>query len=105
MFVSPREAADICLQIAIALALTVSGMAIASYAARGEKARISAIDVSRPSLWTAVPVRVDPTTQAYLRVDGPAGLELAGGAGDLCHDPIGLRLSCDLVTTTVSTAF
>lgn len=105
MFVSFREAADICLQIALAITLTVSGMAIASYAERGKKAGISAIDVSRPSLWTTVPVRVDLTTQTYLRADAPAGLEFAGGADDLCHDPIGLRLSCDLVTTTVSTAF
>lgn len=105
MFVSPREAADLGLQIALALALTASGMAIASYAVRGEKARISAIDVSRPSLWTAAPVRVDLTTQTYLRADAPAGLELADGADELCLDPIGLRLSCDLITTTASTAF
>jgi len=105
MFVSPREAADLGLQIALAITLTMSGMAIASYAVRGEKDKISAIDVSRPSLWTAAPVRIDPTRQAYLRADTPAGLELAGAADDLCHDPIGLRLSCDLITTTASTAF
>ncbi|MBY3036531.1 MULTISPECIES: hypothetical protein [Rhizobium] len=105
MFVSPREAADLGLQIALALALTASGMAIASSALGGEKGRISAIDVSRPSLWTAAPVRVDVTTQTYQRADAPAGLELAGTEDDLCHDPIGLRLSCDLITTTASTAF
>ncbi|MBB3163697.1 hypothetical protein FHS25_004177 [Rhizobium laguerreae] len=102
MFVSPREAADLGLQIALSLALTASGMAIASSALSGEKGRISAID---PSLWTAAPVRVDVTTQTYLRADAPAGLELAGTEDDLCHDPIGLRLSCDLITTTASTAF
>ena len=64
MFVSPREAADLGLQIAIALALTVSGMAIASSATGGEKIAISALDVSRPSLWTAVPMRINPATQA-----------------------------------------
>jgi hypothetical protein len=106
MFVSFREAADLGLQIALALALTVSGMAVASFAVRNEKAEISAIDVSRPSLWTAAPVRVDLTMQAYLRADAPAGPELAGGADDMCHDPIGLRFSCDLITTaTASTAF
>jgi len=103
MFVSPREAADLGLQIALALALTASGMAIASSAMGGEKAGISAIDLSRPSLWTDVPMRVDPT-QAYLRSDAPAELELACGRDELCHDPIGLRLSCDLIATG-STAF
>lgn len=105
MFISFREAADLGLQIALALTLTMSGMAVASHAVRNDKAKISAIDVSRPSLWTAAPVRVDPTAQAYLRADDPAGQELAGGTDDLCHDPIGLRLSCDLITTTASTAF
>ncbi|MBY5542416.1 hypothetical protein HFO60_20715 [Rhizobium leguminosarum] len=102
MFVSPREAADLGLQIALALVLTASGMAIASSAMGGEKA---AIDVSRPSLWTAAPMRVDPTRQAYLRADAPAALELADGADDLCHDPIGLRLSCDLIVTSGTAAF
>ncbi|WP_049734234.1 hypothetical protein [Rhizobium ecuadorense] len=105
MFVSPREAADIGLQIALALALTASGMAIASSAMGGEKAGISAIDISRPSLWTAIPKRIDPTTQAYLRADTPAALELAEGADDLCHDPIGLRLSCDLIASSGKAAF
>ncbi|MBY3173181.1 hypothetical protein HFO27_00675 [Rhizobium leguminosarum] len=105
MFVSPREAADLGLQIALALVLTASGMAIASSAMGGEKAGISAIDVSRPSLWTTAPMRVDPTRQAYLRADAPAALELADGADDLCHDPIGLRLSCDLIATAGTAAF
>lgn len=104
MFVSPREAADLGLQIALALALTASGMAIASSAMGGEKAGIAAIDTSRPSLWTAVPMRVDPATQAYLRADAPAELELAGSHDEPCHDQIGLRLSCDLIATG-STAF
>ena len=103
MFVSPREVGDLCLQIAIALALTITGLAIASSAAGGEKVAISALDVSRPSLWTAVPTRIDPATQAYLRADVPAGLELADGADELCHDQIGLRLACDLMAT--GTAF
>ncbi|MBY5560982.1 hypothetical protein HFO49_09625 [Rhizobium leguminosarum] len=105
MFVSPREAADLGLQIALALVLTASGMAIASSAMGGEKAGISAIDVSRPSLWTAAPMRVDPATQAYLRADASAALELADGADDFCHDPIGLRLSCDLIVTSGTAAF
>ncbi|WHO71774.1 hypothetical protein [Rhizobium sp. BT03] len=104
MFVSPREAADLGLQIALALALTASGMAIASSAMGGEKDGISAIDISRPSLWTAIPTRIDPTTQAYLRADVPPALELADG-DDLCHDPIGLRLSCDLIATSGTAAF
>ena len=56
MFISFREAADLGLQIALALTLTMSGMAVASYAVRNDKAKISAIDVSRPSLWTAAPM-------------------------------------------------
>ncbi|QKK15470.1 hypothetical protein [Rhizobium indicum] len=105
MFISFREAADLGLQIVLALTLTMSGMAIASYAVRNDKAKISAIDVSRPSLWTAAPVRVDFTTQTYLRANAPAGPELAGGADDLCNDPIGLRLSCDLIATSSAAAF
>ncbi|PDT09696.1 hypothetical protein [Rhizobium sp. M1] len=105
MFVSPREAADIGLQIALSLALTAGGMAIASAAMGGEKAGVSAIDVSRPLLWTAIPTRVEPTAQSYLRADAPAELELAAGTGDLCHDRIGLRLSCDLIATSGAAAF
>ncbi|MEK1865244.1 MAG: hypothetical protein AAAC49_26040 [Rhizobium leguminosarum] len=105
MFISFREAADLGLQIALALALTMSGMAVASYTVRNDRAKISAIDVSRPSLWTAAPMRVDPATQAYLRADASAALELADGADDLCHDPIGLRLSCDLIVTSGTAAF
>lgn len=105
MFISFREAADLGLQIVLALTLTVSGMTVASYAVRNDKTEISAIDVSRPSLWSAAPVRVDPTTRAYLRADASAGLELADGADDLCHDPIGLRLSCDLIVTSGTAAF
>ena len=104
MFVSLREAADLCLQIALAIAFTASGMAIASCTLDDEKAGISALDVSRPSLWTAVPSRVDPAAQAYLRADAPAELNLADGGDELCHDRIGLRLSCDLIATG-STAF
>ncbi|WP_434730037.1 hypothetical protein [Rhizobium binae] len=105
MFVSPREAADIGLQIALALALTAGGMAIASAALGGEKTGISAIDLGRPPLWTVVPTRVDPTAPARLRADAPPDLELASGSGDLCHDRIGLRLSCDLIVTSGATAF
>ncbi|AVC49533.1 hypothetical protein GGE50_006023 [Rhizobium leguminosarum] len=75
MFISIREAADLGLQIALVLTLTMSGMAVASYAVRNDRAKISAIDVSRPSLWTAAPMRVDPATQAYLRADASAALE------------------------------
>ncbi|PCK86454.1 MULTISPECIES: hypothetical protein [Rhizobium] len=105
MFVSPREAADLGLQIALSLALTAGGMAIAATATGGERADISAIDVSRPSLWTAIPTRVDPTGQARLRADAPAELRLAARTGDLCHDRIGLRLSCDLIAASGAAAF
>ncbi|NEJ71014.1 hypothetical protein GR197_10745 [Rhizobium phaseoli] len=99
MFISPREAADLGLQIALALALTASGMAIASSAVGREKGRISSIDVSRPSLWTATPMRVDPAAQAHLRADTPVARELAASTDTLCHDAIGLRLSCGLLAT------
>ena len=105
MFVSLREAADLCLQIALAIAFTASGMAIASCTLDDEKAGISALDVSRPSLWTAVPTRVDPAAQVYLRADAPDELKLADGAAELCHDRIGLRLSCDLIATSDTAAF
>lgn len=105
MFVSPREAADIGLQIALALALTAGGMAITSAPLGGEKAGISALDVGRPPLWTAVPTRVDPTTRARLWADAPLDLELASDTGGRCHDRIGLRLSCDLIATSGATAF
>ncbi|OWV79544.1 hypothetical protein ATY77_26495 [Rhizobium sp. R634] len=105
MFVSPREAADLCLHIALAIAFTASGMAIASCTLDDEEAGISALDVSRPSLWTAVPTRVDPAAQAYLRAAAPDELKLADGAAELCHDRIGLRLSCDLIATSGTAAF
>src|SRR4051794_21502932 len=105
MFISFREAADLGLQMVLALTLTMSGIAVASYAARNDKAKISAIDVSRPSLWTAAPMRVDPAIQADVRADASAAVELADGADDLCDDPIGLRLSCDLIVTSGTAAF
>ncbi|MBY5336262.1 hypothetical protein HFO99_20380 [Rhizobium leguminosarum] len=105
MFISVREGADLGLQIVLALTLTMSAIAVASYAVRNDKAIISAIDVSRPSLWTAAPMRVDPATQAHLRADASAALELADSADDLCNDPIGLRLSCDLIVTSGTAAF
>ncbi|NNG71297.1 hypothetical protein HLI18_15455 [Rhizobium laguerreae] len=105
MFISFREAAELGFQIVLALTLTMSGIAVSSYAVRNDKAKISAIDVSRPSLWTAAPMHVDPATQAYVRSDASAALELADGADDLCNDPIGLRLSCDLIVTSGTAAF
>lgn len=105
MFISFREAADLGFQIVLALTLTMSGIVVSSYAVRNDKAKISALDVSRPSLWTAAPMHVDPATQAHVRSDASAALELADGADDLCNDLIGLRLSCDLIVTSGTAAF
>lgn len=88
MFISPREAGDLCLQMALALTLTVGGIALASNVVKATEQRVSVIDVNRPSLWSAGPVRV-------LAFNGP---EVAAGEGTSCHDTIGLRISCDLLT-------
>lgn len=95
MFISPREAGDLCLQMALVLALTVSGMALASTIVKGTERRVSEIDVNRPSLWSAGPVRVDSSER----------IEVADGRGMPCHDTIGLRVSCDLLTFSVSGNF
>jgi len=91
MFISPREAGDLCLQMALALTLTVGGMALASTVVKATEQRVSAIDVNRPSLWSAGPVRVE-SIQLF------AGQEMAAGDGTACNDIIGLRISCDLLT-------
>lgn len=90
MFISPREAGDLCLQVALALALTVSGMALASTVVKATEQRVSAIDVNRASLWSAGPVRIE-SIQLF------AGREMAAGDGMGCNDTIGLRISCDLL--------
>jgi hypothetical protein len=101
MFISPREAGDLCLQMALMLALTVSGMALASTVVNGTERRVSVIDVNRPSLWSAGPVRVD----SHERIEVADGREMAAGEGMPCHDTIGLRVSCDLLTLSVSGNF
>lgn len=50
MFFSLREAGDLCLQVALALTLTASGMAAASTFVKGTERRVSVIDVNRPTL-------------------------------------------------------
>lgn len=94
MFISPREAGDLCLQMALALTLTVGGVALASTVVKATEQRVSVIDINRPSLWSAGPVRVE-TAERMLAFDGQ---EVAAGEGASCRDRIGLRISCDLLT-------
>ncbi len=100
MFISFREAADLLCQMIIAVTLTAGGMTFADYVVRSERTTVSALDPDRPSLWTAGPVRIDPTAQAFVRDDGDHLLRLANVTGSTCSDAIGLRLSCDLLTTS-----
>jgi hypothetical protein len=98
MFISLREAGDLCLQMVLALALILGGMALASTVVKATEQRVAAIDVNRPLLWSAGPVRVE-SIQLF------AGRELAAGDGTGCHDAIGLRISCDLATFSSSSNF
>ena len=101
MFISPREAGDLCLQMMLALTLTVSGMALASTVVKATEQRVSVIDVNRPSLWSAGPVRVG-NAEPILLSDGR---DMTAGEGMPCHNTIGLRISCDLLTFAVSDSF
>jgi len=93
MFISLREAGDLCLQMTLALTLTVSGMVLASTVVKATEQRISVINVNRPSLWSAGPVRVENADRIPL------------SDGRDCHNTIGLRISCHLLTSAVSGGF
>lgn len=101
MFISPREAGDLCLQMALALALTASGMALASTVVKGTEWRVPAVDVNRPSLWSAGPVRVDGAG----RIEASHRQEMAAGEGMPCYNTIGLRISCGLLAFSLSGNF
>ncbi len=101
MFMSLREAGDLCLQITLALTLTMSGMALASTVVKGSQQQVSVIDVNRPSLWSAGPVRIE----SVVRSDTPGAQEIATGESVPCHSTIGLRISCDLLSFSLSGSF
>lgn len=101
MFISPREAADLCLQMALALILTVSGMALASTVVEGSERRVSVIDVNRPLLWSAGPIHVERAKG----IGASLGREMAVTEEKACHDMIGLRMPCDLLSFSVSSNF
>jgi hypothetical protein len=101
MFISPRETGDLCLQLTLALAFTVGGMALASTVVKGSEQRVSGIDVNRPSLWSAGLVRIDSPARNYI-FDNQ---EIAAGEGMPCHSTIGLRISCDLLSFSASGNF
>lgn len=94
MFVSFREVGDLCLQVSLVVGLAAGGFVAASLAAHSEP-KTSVLDVDRPVLWTATPVRIDTTAQAYLREDAPQHLALAEAY--TCRDAIGLRMPCELI--------
>jgi hypothetical protein len=94
MFVSFREAGDLFLQVSLVLGLAAGSIAAASIAAREDQIK-PVLDMNRPVLWTAAPVRIDTTMQAYLREDMPQHLALADNY--TCRDAIGLRMPCDLI--------
>ncbi len=101
MFFSLREAGDLCLQVALALTLTASGMAAASTFVKGTERRVSVIDVNRPTLWSAGPVRVDGAE----RIEVSDGREVAAGEEMPCYNTIGLKISCDLLAFSLGDNF
>lgn len=101
MFISLHEAGDLCLQMTLALTLTVSGMALASTVVTATEQRVSLIDVNRPSLWPAGPVRVENAERILVS----NGRDMAAGEAMPCLNTIGLRMSCDLLTFSLSGSF
>ena len=97
MLISFREAADLSFQVILAVTLTITAMATATYVIKSEQNSASPIDTGRPSLWTAGPVRIDAGSQADIREDSI--IQLSSSTGGVCSDAIGLRLSCDLLQT------
>lgn len=98
VLISFRDAAELSFQIMLAVAIVVSGTALATVTAKSKQKFRPVIDVSRPALWEAGPVRIDRQEQVLtITVRKPATM---GGqaASALCSDAIGLRVACDLVT-------
>jgi hypothetical protein len=97
LLISFREAADLSFQIVIAVTVVVCGTALATVTAKGKQKPRQLIDVSRPVLWEAGPVRIDRQEQLLtITVRKPATTD-GKAANSLCSDAIGLRIACDLV--------
>jgi hypothetical protein len=99
MLISFREAADLSLQMVLAVMFTITAMTTATYVIKSERNSASPIDAARPSLWTAGPVRIDAGSQAYVREGNGGIIPLSSSTDGICSDAIGLRLSCDLLKT------
>lgn len=97
LLISFREAAELGFQIATAVAVVICGTSIATIAAQSHLKPQQLIDVNRPVLWAAEPVRIDRQTQLLtITIHKPAVMD-GQVANAVCSDAIGLRIACDLV--------
>jgi hypothetical protein len=88
------EAADMSFKAALSVAVTIGGMMAATAILKSESAENQRLDLSRPVLWTAEPVRVPPPLN-FASGDGE-------DSGRFCVSEIGLRIDCDLINTASS---
>ena len=100
MLISFREAADLSLQIAIAVAVVVFGTSIAAVTASSKQTPQPVLDVSRPVLWESEPARIDHRQPLLTITVRPARTTDGQAANALCSDAIGLRIDCDLVAAS-----
>lgn len=95
MPISLREAADLGFQIALAVAAVVCTMAITDLSVKHGRVPGHTLDVRRPILWAAVPVRIDRENRV---MTADSAIPNKGQSEDsTCLDAIGLRMSCDLI--------
>lgn len=98
MLISFREAADLTLQILIAMSVVASATALATVTAKSQQKPRPLIDVSRPALWEDAPTRID--RHERLASLGKPAAPAGKTAGAPCSNAIGLRVACDLVASS-----
>ncbi|WFR99938.1 hypothetical protein [Rhizobium tumorigenes] len=95
MLMTSREAADLGLQIILAVGAVTWGMAVADVSLRGRQTPVHIIDIGRPVLWAAVPMHIDRPDQMFaVNAATPIAPRPENG---ICIDAIGLRMACDLI--------
>lgn len=82
--ISLVEAADMSFRAALSIGVTIGGMWVATGIMKTEAGEGTRLDISRPALWTAAPVRIVPASRDQLSIR-------------TCIDSIGLRIDCTLI--------
>jgi hypothetical protein len=90
MVISFLEAADMSFRAVVSVAVTVGGMWVATGIMKTESAESRRLDISRPALWTAEPVRIVSASKVQAR----------GDTETICTDSIGLRIDCALISAS-----